>query len=194
MSARGEQSLLSLRAAVTHMHQRRELLRDCGAPDWNTWEQSAQAPGRLLVVIDDVDEAVGQSREAAAAIDTLATSPEFVGMHLALATHRPAGAVTPGLRAACRYAVALRAASEADSLGVIGVPDAAMLERVPGRGIVREGVTRAPVHVALPLADRSPRVRRADSDAATGRQLLDVIAARTPQEGSAAPEPSPWSP
>ncbi|PKQ17816.1 MAG: hypothetical protein CVT68_06585 [Actinobacteria bacterium HGW-Actinobacteria-8] len=176
--------LISLASQAT---QRRDALKHSGAPDWQTWEASGHAPRRLLVVVDDFDLATGRSRKAAAAIEALTTSPVFVGIHVALATHRPAGAVTPALRAACHHSLALRSASESDSRGVIGVPDAAALEAVPGRAVVSVAGTRQMVQVALPLADASPRVRRADAELAPALHLADAVIMRTRQEGSATP-------
>lgn len=191
----GEEPALGiLRDAVHEMDRRRDLLAHCGLPDWRAWEASGKAPARRVVVIDDFDAAVGASREAAGAIEALATSAAFVGIHLVVATHRPAGAVTPGLRAACTHVVALRATSEADSLGVIGVPDAAALEALPGRAIASVRGSRATVQVALPLADPSPRVRRADADPSPGRHLVESIVAGAVQDPSAEPASAPPSP
>lgn len=192
--AGGESALRVLRGAVEEMRRRRELLAMCGFPDWRTWEASQRAPVRCVVVIDDFDATVAASREAAAAIEALATSREFVGMHLVVATHRPAGAVTPGLRASCGHVFALRATSEADSLGVIGVPDAAALEAFPGRAMASVGGSRATVQLALPLADPSPRVRRADADAEPGRHLAEAIMAVAGQNPRVGPASTPSSP
>jgi S-DNA-T family DNA segregation ATPase FtsK/SpoIIIE len=130
------------------------------------------------VVVDDFDLATGRSRTAAAAIDELTASPIFVGIHVALATHRPAGAITPALRASCHHTVALRSASESDSLGVIGVPDAAALDAVPGRAIVTCAGARKTIQVALPFSDRSPQARRADTEPATPLHVVDAIMKR----------------
>lgn len=186
-SADGDQASRVLGAVAKQAHQRLDALQASGAPDWRTWEASGDAPGRLLVVVDDFDLATGRSRTAAAAIDELTSSPVFVGIHVALATHRPAGAITPALRAACQHTVALRATSESDSLGVIGVPDAAALDAVPGRAVVSVAGTRKTVQVALPFADASPPARRADAEIAPPLHLVDAIMMRTRQEGAAGP-------
>jgi len=185
-SADDDEALRVLDAVVKQATQRRDALHASGAPDWRAWEASGNAPGRLLVVVDDFDLATGRSRTAAA-IEALTTSPVFVGMHVALATHRPAGAITPALRSSCRHTVALRSASESDSLGMIGVPDAATLDTVPGRAVVSVDGTRRVVQVALPFADASPRVRRADVELAPALHLAEAVMMRTRQEGSAPP-------
>ncbi len=183
-SADGDEALRVLGAVVKQATQRRDALQASGAPDWRTWEATGNAPGRLLVVVDDFDLATGRSRAASAAIEALTTSPVFVGMHVALATHRPAGAITPALRSSCQHTVALRSASESDSLGVIGVPDAAALDAVPGRAVVSIEGTRTLVQVALPFAEASPRVRRADVELAPALHLADAVLMRTRQNGS----------
>jgi S-DNA-T family DNA segregation ATPase FtsK/SpoIIIE len=177
-SADGDEASNVLRAVAKQARQRRDALRASGAPDWPAWEASGSAPGRLLVVVDDFDLATGRSRTAAAAIDELTASPIFVGIHVALATHRPAGAITPALRASCHHTVALRSASESDSLGVIGVPDAAALDAVPGRAIVTCAGARKTIQVALPFSDRSPQARRADTEPATPLHVVDAIMKR----------------
>ncbi|HZJ39861.1 MAG TPA: FtsK/SpoIIIE domain-containing protein [Demequina sp.] len=186
-TAGDDEAVRVLSAVANQASQRRDALQASGAPHWRTWEASGNAPGRLLVVVDDFDLATGRSRTAAAAIEALTTAPVFVGIHVALATHRPAGAVTPALRSACHHTVALRSASESDSRGVIGVPDAAALDAAPGRAVVNVGGIRTTVQVALPFADASPRVRRADAGLAPALHLADAVVMRARQEGSAAP-------
>lgn len=182
--AAGPDGVHALRAASELAVSRREALLASGAPTWRAWEESGDAPGRVLMVVDDFDLVTGPSREAAAALESLVAPGEFVGIHVALATHRPAGAITPALRASCRQAVALRAASESDSLGIIGVVDAAALAPSPGRGIAMIDGHRSVVHVALPLADHSPRVRPAHLAPPAGRHLVDAVLAHAAQDGS----------
>jgi S-DNA-T family DNA segregation ATPase FtsK/SpoIIIE len=186
-SAGGDEAVRVIAAVAQQASQRREALRASGASHWRAWEASGHAPGRLLVVIDDFDLTTGRSRTATAALEALTSAPLFVGVHVALATHRPAGAITPALRAACQHAVALRLASPSDSLGVIGVPDAAALDDIPGRAMASVAGIREQVQVALPLVELSPRVRYADGENAPTTHLAEAITARTRQEGSEAP-------
>ena len=63
-----------------------------------------------------------------------------LGMHLVLATQRPAGVVSPEIRANCTLRICLRTTDEADSRDVLGTPDAAHLPvDYPGRAYVRSG-------------------------------------------------------
>ncbi|WP_291377592.1 FtsK/SpoIIIE domain-containing protein [Demequina sp.] len=176
VSSGGGDALHVLEGAVHEARGRREALFASGLPDWRTWESSGGAPGRLLVVVDDFDEATGSSHAAAAAIEALTGSQDFVGVHVALATHRPAGAITASLRANCAHAVALRCASESDSLGVVGVPDAARWDDNPGRGVARTLGALARVQVALPTAERSPRVHLAGAEVTPAPHLADAVA------------------
>ena len=66
-----------------------------------------------------------------------------LGIHLIMATQRPAGVIKDNLRANTNLRVALRRADESDSSDVIGVPDAATFDpAIPGRGVVKSGPGR----------------------------------------------------
>ncbi len=63
-----------------------------------------------------------------------------LGIHLVLATQRPAGVVSADIRANCTLRICLRTTDEADSRDVLGTPDAAHLPLdIPGRALVRTG-------------------------------------------------------
>ena len=114
-----------------------------------------------------------------------------LGVHLVLATQRPSGAVSDDIRANTSLRAALRVQDAAESVDVIGVPDAAALPRHrPGRAVLRFGpgecvvaqVASAserggdggpPVTVA-PLDEREPS-DAAHPDAEAARTALDVL-------------------
>ena len=63
-----------------------------------------------------------------------------LGVHLVLATQRPAGAVSQSIRANTNLRIALRVQDASDSQDVIDRPDAASIGRhQPGRALVRLG-------------------------------------------------------
>ena len=63
-----------------------------------------------------------------------------LGVHLILATQRPAGAVSADIQANVNLRVALRMRDRADSVDVIDAPDAASVSaHRPGRGFARTG-------------------------------------------------------
>ena len=98
---------------------------------------------------------------------SIAQRGRSLGMHMLLATQRPAGVVTPQIKANTDLRIALRVASADDSRDVIDAPDAARLSRrTPGRAWVRRtghGTTEL-VQVAWvggrePLHDAAAAVR-----------------------------------
>ena len=171
-----DEALDALDAVAADADARRDALAASGAPDWAAWDGWGTAPRRRLVVVDAFHLLTMVSRRATTVIERLTAAAPFVGIHVVLATHRPAGAVSPALRASCGLAVSLRAASESESLEIIGVPDAAQLDSVPGRALVSARGQRVMVQVALPLADPTPPVRRSGDSPAPPRHLADVIA------------------
>jgi S-DNA-T family DNA segregation ATPase FtsK/SpoIIIE len=121
----------------------------------------APSPPALVVV---VDEFATLAEEVPGFVDGLvdvARRGRSLGLHLVLATQRPAGVVTESIRANTSLRVALRVADEEDSLDVAGVPDAAHLPRnAPGRAVVRLGNERTFTvqfaHVGAPATPRPP--------------------------------------
>src|SRR5699024_6364200 len=91
-----------------------------------------------------------------------------LGIHLVLATQRPAGVIRDSIRANTDLRIALRVSDASDSIDVIGAPAAAALDpEVPGRALVRAGPGAAvAVQAAFPGArsggaQRPPSIRLA---------------------------------
>jgi len=146
--AAARRTLGGLRAEV---RRRERLLARAGRTDVADLDPAAAAtPPRLLVVVDELRALVDDLPEAPATLARLAAQGRALGMHLVLATQRPAGAVPADLRANVGLRVALRVADEDDSRDVVGTPDAAHLDvTTPGRALVRVGPRPAvPVQVA----------------------------------------------
>ena len=75
-------------------------------------------------------------------------------MHLVLATQRPSGAISDDIRANTNLRIALRVQDAAESVDVIGVPDAAALPRHrPGRAVLRFGPGECVVAQVASAAD-----------------------------------------
>lgn len=94
------------------------------------------APARVLVVVDEFRALADDHPELLAGLVRLAAQGRSLGIHLVLATQRPAGAVTADMRANLSVALCLRVLSATDSLDVLGTPAAAGLPPVPGRLLV----------------------------------------------------------
>ncbi|MBO3093968.1 FtsK/SpoIIIE domain-containing protein [Cellulomonas dongxiuzhuiae] len=146
--AAARRTLVGLRA---ELRRRERLLAAAGCADVADLDRAGTAsPARLLVVVDELRALVDDVPEAAAALARLAAQGRALGMHLLLATQRPAGAVPADLRANVGLRIALRVADEDDSRDVIGCADAAHLDVAhPGSALVRTGARPvAPLQVA----------------------------------------------
>lgn len=133
-------ALAGLRAELA---RRERVLAAAGARDLAEFRRRRGAGtsgdaglGRLLVVVDEFRALIDEHPDLLAGLVRLAAQGRSLGMHLVLATQRPAGAIGPDLRANIRLAVCLRVVGPADSLDVLGTADAARLPAVPGRAIV----------------------------------------------------------
>ena len=123
------------------------LAHDAGAT-------SSAPPPRLLVVVDEFRAMADEHPDFLPGLLRLAAQGRSLGMHLVLATQRPAGAIGPDLRANISLRIALRVTDAAESIDVLDIPDAASIRpSTPGRAVVRRG-TAAPewVQVAQVLA------------------------------------------
>lgn len=135
-------ALTSLRAELRY---REELLAEHGAKDLITMERrgDAVAPPALVIVIDEFAALASEVPEFVDGVIDVAQRGRSLGLHLILATQRPAGVIKDNLRANTNLRVALRMADEADSFDVIGAKDAAFFDaETPGRGAVKSGAGR----------------------------------------------------
>ncbi|MBB2922867.1 FtsK/SpoIIIE domain-containing protein [Cellulomonas cellasea] len=164
--ALAERALAGLRA---ELHRRERVLAEAGVADVDALAAEHRAGRttvsplpRLLVVVDEFRALADEVPTFVPGLLRVAAQGRALGMHLVLATQRPAGAVGPDLRANIALRVALRVADAAESTDVLGVGDAAALpvDR-PGRAVLRRG-NRAPeqLQVALPHGPRRDEVVR----------------------------------
>ena len=171
--------LASLRA---ELRRREAVLAAAGARDLVELDPADRStPPRLLVVVDELRALVEDVPDASAALTRIAAQGRALGVHLVLATQRPAGAVGADLRANVALRIALRVTDEADSTDVLDAPDAARLDpATPGRAWVRRGTRPLePVQVARAVARRSGAVTGAAS-ARPARAWSDVGTAWSP--------------
>ena len=222
-----ERALVSLRAEL----QRRKVILD-RADKTNIqryWDALPGMPGsdplpRLVIVVDEFAVMSEKLPEQLASLIDIGRQGRSLGIHLVLATQRPAGVVTADLRSNINLRIALRVASPEDSRDVIDTVDAA---RIPAEGSAgrayawlgdgrpvafqsarvggrRPGArqAQAPVVVPLPwagLGHPQPTGERAESrhlDQSGEVTDLSVLvdAIRTAARGELARQRSPWSP
>nr|WP_269748021.1 FtsK/SpoIIIE domain-containing protein [Agromyces laixinhei] len=132
-------ALTSLRAELRY---REELLAEKGAKDLLTLERRGdpETPPALIIVIDEFAALVNEIPEFVDGMIDVAQRGRSLGLHLIMATQRPAGVIKDNLRANTNLRVALRMADAQDSADVIGVNDAASFSpEVPGRAAMRIG-------------------------------------------------------
>ena len=132
-------ALVSLNAEVT---RREHLLGAANAKDLPDMERKRApfTPPNLLIVVDEFATLAKEVPEFVGGVVDLAQRGRSLGMHLLLATQRPAGVVTDNIRANTHLRVALRVADESESKDVIAVASAAGIgAAAPGRAFARVG-------------------------------------------------------
>ena len=134
-----ERALISLDA---ELHRRERLLRSVGASDLCDYRLRAEAPTlpRLVVVIDEFAALAKELPDFLSALVGIAQRGRSLGVHLILATQRPAGVVTDEIRANTNLRIALRLNDIADAHDVVNDACPTQFSRtVPGRSALRLG-------------------------------------------------------
>ncbi|MCX4478601.1 FtsK/SpoIIIE domain-containing protein [Streptomyces cellulosae] len=176
---------------------------------------------RLVLIIDEFASLVAELPDFIAGLVDIARRGRSLGVHLMLATQRPAGVVSADIRANTNLRIALRVTNGEESRDVIDAPDAGNISKsTPGRCYVRSGsqslvgVQSARIGGRRPGTDTAPQVtvnfldwmaygrplpRVAQDDEDDGTMvtdlavLVDAIADGASQLGCAQPR-SPWLP
>jgi S-DNA-T family DNA segregation ATPase FtsK/SpoIIIE len=163
----GERVLTSLRA---ELRRRESRLVEAGVRDVRDY--AGNDVPRLVVVVDEFRVLAEELPDVLAGLVRVATVGRSLGVHLVLATQRPAGVVSADLRANVNLRIALRVRDAADSLDVLEVADAAHLpEGRPGAALVRTGAS--PVR-ALQVAPAGPGHRCDTEEAWEVEEAADV--------------------
>lgn len=135
-------ALLSLRAELT---RREHILNRKRAKDLLELERrrDPETPPSLVIIVDEFAALVGEVPEFVDGVVDVAQRGRSLGLHLVLATQRPAGVIKDNLRANTNLRVALRMADEDDSTDVVGDPVAGTFDpAIPGRAIAKTGPGR----------------------------------------------------
>ena len=169
---------------------------------------------RLLLVIDEFAMLAKEYPDVLSSLVSVAAVGRTLGVHMILATQRPAGVVNEDILANTNLRVALRVQSRDDSINVVGVPAAAAIGRTQmGRAFVKLGqdditpvqtalVTGRSEAAGLHARRRAPdrlRRRTAERRAAAARStrthptdldlLIDAVVAANADAGYAPPRP-----
>jgi S-DNA-T family DNA segregation ATPase FtsK/SpoIIIE len=135
-------ALVSLGAELTyreHLFAKKKVkdlpeLEKAGDPD---------TPPSLVIVVDEFAALVQEVPDFVDGVVNVAQRGRSLGLHLVLATQRPAGVIKDNLRANTNLRLALRVADEADSSDVLGSVEAAHIDpALPGRAVSKTGPGR----------------------------------------------------
>ncbi|MFN8080604.1 MAG: FtsK/SpoIIIE domain-containing protein [Kineosporiaceae bacterium] len=217
--SRFARTLISLRA---ELKTREHLLNTKKAKDLLDLEKRGDpdCPPSLVIVVDEFAALVQDVPEFVDGMVDVAQRGRSLGLHLILATQRPAGVIRDNLRANTNLRVALRMADESDSTDVLGSPSAgAIPPGLPGRGYAKTGpgrltafqagyaggwTTAAPPPPSIsveslsfgpPLRWEEPEVHQAVDPATLGptdiQRMVHVIR-RAAQDAQLPPPRKPW--
>ncbi|MEO7753047.1 MAG: FtsK/SpoIIIE domain-containing protein [Terracoccus sp.] len=214
-------ALTSLQAEI---RRREGLLAGVGATDVDAYEQRRPSGSpvlpRIVIVVDEFRQLADELPDFVRGLVRIAAVGRSLGIHLVLATQRPAGIVSADMRANIALRIALRVRDRADSDDVIDAPDAATIsDRAPGRCWVRTAGQRLievqTAYAGLPVAPEgrppAPVTVREFSDAgdipgassgappapgtSTSELETFVVSARAAAESlGLAAAPAPWLP
>jgi len=102
-----------------------------------------EVPPSLVIIVDEFAALATEVPEFVDGVVDVAQRGRSLGLHLILATQRPAGVIRDNLRANTNLRVALRMADESDSDDVLGTPMAAGFDpALPGRAAAKTGPGR----------------------------------------------------
>jgi S-DNA-T family DNA segregation ATPase FtsK/SpoIIIE len=131
-------ALTSLRA---ELRRREEVLRQAGCKDLIDFEARdlAHAFPSLVIVVDEFAALVAELPEFVDGMVDIAQRGRSLGIHMVLATQRPAGVINDKIRTNTNLRLSLRFSDTDDSQDVIGTNDAARPGLPRGRAFARAG-------------------------------------------------------
>ncbi|MCW2504989.1 MAG: cell division protein FtsK, partial [Actinomycetia bacterium] len=220
----GHLTARALDSLAAELKRREEMLFDAHAKDiedyWRAKRRSPNLPPlpRLVLVIDEFASLVEELPDFVAGLVDIARRGRSLGVHLVLATQRPAGVVSADIRANTNLRIALRVTSADDSQDVIDSRDAATIAKShPGRAYVRSGASSLVLAQAARIGGRRPstgsrvaaRVSElrwpdlgrplpptaqstVDDDAPTDLAVLVDAVCDAARDAGIPPQPSPW--
>ncbi|MFG2089318.1 FtsK/SpoIIIE domain-containing protein [Spirillospora sp. NPDC048824] len=138
----------ALESLAAELRRREEVLLDADAKDVDDYDDlrvtdpDLPAMARLVLVVDEFAAMVTDLPDFVTGLLGIGRRGRSLGVHLVLATRRPAEAVTAGIRADTGLRIALRVTGPDESAGVLDSPEAAQISKAtPGRCYVRSGVS-----------------------------------------------------
>ncbi|MBV1850737.1 FtsK/SpoIIIE domain-containing protein [Catellatospora tritici] len=209
----------ALRCMEAELKYREHALRDAGVSHVRDYQRlrRTQRPElepmpRLVVVIDEFATLVKSLPDFVDSLVSIAQRGRSLGMHLIMATQRPAGSVSDAIKNNVKLRIALRLESTGDSLDVIDSPVAAGIgsrqwgrayyrlsarEMLPVQTALSTGVTptdSASSAVAVVPFGLVPAARAEAADTDGEHDLLRIVGAAQAacQAAAIAPARRPW--
>jgi DNA segregation ATPase FtsK/SpoIIIE, S-DNA-T family len=188
----GASTARALASLEAELRRRERLFRAADARDLDTYRIRREAGnpelstvGSLLIVVDEFATLVDELPDFVTGLVSLARRGRSLGIHLVLATQRPAGVVTAEIRANLGLRVCLRVADPADSADVLGTTDAALIpvDR-PGRALARTGSGR-PVEFQSALVSVDGRRQAVHSPVPIAIRTVDWEPSSAPPDAGA---------
>jgi DNA segregation ATPase FtsK/SpoIIIE, S-DNA-T family len=131
----------ALASLSAELRRREAVLAEAGAKDIEDyWARTAGRLPRLVIVVDEFATLIEEVPEFVTGVVGIGMRGRSLGVHVVLATQRPAGVVNAEMRANVNLRMCLRVTRIEESSDVIDVPDAARISRLrPGRAYLRAG-------------------------------------------------------
>ncbi len=150
-----ERALVSLTA---ELRRRERILATTGAPDLDEHlRRGGEGLPRLVIVVDELRALVDELPAFVQGLVRIASLGRSLGVHLVLATQRPAGVVSADIAANVNLRIALRVRDRVDSEAIVGTPHAAVLPAgSPGRAIAAVAGGETTFQSALVTPDECP--------------------------------------
>ncbi|POM27248.1 ESX-1 secretion system protein EccCa1 [Actinomadura rubteroloni] len=159
----GHSTERALESLAAELRRREEILLAAGAKDLDDYndvraaDPGRQAVPRLLLVIDEFAAMIGELPDFLAGLVDIGRRGRSLGVHLLLATQRPAGVVTADIRANTNLRIVLRVTDAEESRDLLGTADAAQISKAtPGRCHVRSGAGAAKAVQSARVGGRRP--------------------------------------
>src|SRR5689334_18335895 len=161
----GHLTVRALDSLGAELKRREEMLLHSGAKDiedyWDTKrlrpEMNLEPMPRLVLIIDEFAAMVAELPDFVDGLIDIARRGRSLGVHLILATQRPAGVVSADIRANTNLRIALRVTSTDESADVIDAPDSARIAKsTPGRCYVRSGASNLVAVQSARIGGRRP--------------------------------------
>ncbi|HMH36016.1 MAG TPA: FtsK/SpoIIIE domain-containing protein, partial [Streptosporangiaceae bacterium] len=161
----GHLTVRALDSLGAELKRREEMLLHAGAKDiedyWDTRrlrpELNLEPMPRLVLIIDEFAAMVAELPDFVHGLIDIARRGRSLGVHLLLATQRPAGVVSADIRANTNLRIALRVTSSDESADVIDAPESAYIAKsTPGRCYVRSGASNLVAVQSARIGGRRP--------------------------------------